>query len=258
MHPASIAIVRADDGKEVVWGQAFIPEVLYGGKWYPVCGPGFWDSDDGATTVCNAFGFYIGKIKRTEETYNVDSMPVGRCKSGEPLWKCTGGGNAFGNLNFRFSQYENITCKKGNRIGVQVICTVSHTFVAYLVIIAFVAAVIGLSVPVLSITIQRRKHEATMDRYRRDCKTDQYQNEVRRQWLRVFEAIGAPSHSLYSTIPRVARADPEVSRLIQFFQSRPGLRTIVGGQIARYYTPQSSLSFVRRSYGTRVIPYVTR
>ena len=93
-----------------------------------------------------------------------------------------------------------------------------------------------------------------MKRYLRDCNTDQYQNEVRRQWLRVFDAIATPSHSLYFATPRVARADPEVSQLIEFFKSRPGLRTIVGGQIALYYAPTSSLDFVRTPNRTQVRP----
>ena len=98
-------------------GEAFVPEVLYEGRYYPICGNWFWDTDDGATTVCKALGFFSGKKKKTSEKYQVDAMPVGTCKSGEPLDKCTLGGNAWGNFN-----YNSGWCKKGNPIGVQVVC----------------------------------------------------------------------------------------------------------------------------------------
>ena len=109
--------VRRKDGKKPVEGEAFVPEVLYQGKYYPICGHYFWDTDDGATSVCKALGFSSGKVKKTQAKYTVDAMPVGVCKSGEPLDKCTGSGNAWGNLDYRSG-----SCKKGNSIGVQVIC----------------------------------------------------------------------------------------------------------------------------------------
>lgn len=99
-------------------GKGFVPEVLYQGKYYPICGHYFWDSQDGATTVCKALGFSSGKFKRTNAKYDVDSMPVGRCSKGQPLNKCTFGGNGWGNLNYRSGW-----CKKGTSIGVQVVCT---------------------------------------------------------------------------------------------------------------------------------------
>ena len=111
------SFVRRQDGKKPIAGEAFVPEVLYKGQYYPICGHYFWDNDDGATTVCKALGFISGKVKKTEAKYTVDAMPVGQCKSGEPLDKCTGGKNAWGNLD-----YQNGWCKKGKAIGVQVIC----------------------------------------------------------------------------------------------------------------------------------------
>ena len=215
-------LFRSQDGKKVVAGQAFVPEVsLDCINWYPICGHGFWDSDERATTVCNALGFYVGKVKRTEETYSVDAVTWG---------------------NFSFGRYENSNCKKGNRIGVRVICTFSYPLVHGLIIIACVAVFIGISVKVVFIIIERCKRMAAMERYLRVCETEEYQNEVRRQWLRVFDAIGARDF----TIPRAAGADPEVSQMIQFFQSRPGLRTIVGGQMTLFYAPPSALDFACR------------
>ena len=39
------------------------PEVFHAGKFYPICGHYFWDSDDGAATVCKMLGFSGGKRK---------------------------------------------------------------------------------------------------------------------------------------------------------------------------------------------------
>ena len=111
------ALARAQGGKTVQKGQAFVPEVLYNGKYYPICGHYFWDNDNGATTFCKMLGFHKGTYKSTRNTYDVDSMPVGECKPGEGLMKCTGGGNGWGNLDYRAGW-----CKKGQKIGVTVTC----------------------------------------------------------------------------------------------------------------------------------------
>ena len=98
-------------------GKAFVPEVLYQGKYYPICGHYFWDNNGGATAVCNFLGFKNGKMAITQAKYSEDAMPVGICKAGEGLTKCTGGGNAWGNFN-----YINGGCKKGQGVGVTVTC----------------------------------------------------------------------------------------------------------------------------------------
>ena len=112
--------VRRQGGSKPVADEAFVPEVLYGGKYYPICGHYFWDNDNGATTVCKALGFISGARIRTDTVYEADAMPVGECKSGEALNRCTGGGNAWGDFGF-----EGGKCKKYNKgspVGVQVIC----------------------------------------------------------------------------------------------------------------------------------------
>ena len=76
----------------MIEGKAFVPEVLFEGEYYPICGHKFWDNDDGATTLCKHVGFQKGTSQKIKNEYNVDSMPVGRCKPGEELMKCTGGG----------------------------------------------------------------------------------------------------------------------------------------------------------------------
>ena len=111
------AFTRRQGGLTVQAGRAFVPEVLYQDKYYPICGHYFWDNDNGATTVCKTLGFNSGTRQYTRIAYDVDSMPVGKCNSGQELTKCTSGGNAWGNLN-----YNNGWCKKGNPIGVTVTC----------------------------------------------------------------------------------------------------------------------------------------
>ena len=113
------AFVRAQGDTQPVAGQAFVPEVLYEGNYYPICGHNFWDNKNGATTVCKALGFTSGKVQQTKATYTLDAMPVGQCKAGEPLDKCTRAGNAWGDFCWRNGQQ----CKAGYRVGVTVTCT---------------------------------------------------------------------------------------------------------------------------------------
>merc|ERR1711962_1481829 len=56
---------------------------------------------------------------RTNMTYNSYAMPVGQCRSGEAIDKCTGGGNRWGYL---FSW----DCRPGRPIGVEVVCNDQH------------------------------------------------------------------------------------------------------------------------------------
>ena len=109
--------IRAEGGKQATPGLSFVPEVLFQGNYYPICGHYFWDNDFGAQTVCEALGFKHGQVRVTGTSYNKDAMPVGKCNSGESLDKCTAGGNAFGNLDTN-----NGWCNKGQEIGVEVAC----------------------------------------------------------------------------------------------------------------------------------------
>ena len=94
-----------------------MPEVLFEGKYYPICGHYFWSSTDGATTVCNLLGFKNAQMTQTKDAYDVDAIPVGTCKSGEPLTKCTIDGNiAWGDwVNHPY-------CKKGKLVGFTLTC----------------------------------------------------------------------------------------------------------------------------------------
>ena len=82
-------LAQAKDGEKVQEGKVFVPDVQ--GKCYPIYGHYFWNGHNGATTFCNLLGFQNSEMKRTRVKYNVNAMPVGNCKAGEELNKCTGG-----------------------------------------------------------------------------------------------------------------------------------------------------------------------
>jgi len=104
-------------------GTAFVPEVFYNGRYYPICGHHFWDDNGGAESVCNSLGFFSGgKVQVTKDAYSTDAMPVGRCHGEESLDQCTAGGNAFGNLGKTYGLWGNDNCRKGQKIGVKVVC----------------------------------------------------------------------------------------------------------------------------------------
>ena len=95
------------------------PEIFYDGQWYPICGHYFWDGNtNAATTLCKQLGFASGTPTKTETKNSKNAMPVGRCNANEPLTACKGGGNAWGNLNYRGTY-----CHKGQAVGVTVKCT---------------------------------------------------------------------------------------------------------------------------------------
>ena len=98
-------------------GKEFVPEILFKGRHYPICGHFFWDNNNGATTLCKSLGFKSGTVYKTRDVYTWDAIPVGNCKPGEELSICTGGGNAYGRPD-----YHDGYCKKGQGIGVTVIC----------------------------------------------------------------------------------------------------------------------------------------
>ena len=110
--------VRAEGGKQVAVGEAFVPEVLFEGNYYPICGHYFWDNDFGAETVCKALGFDGGAKTNTAAKFEEHAMPVGACNQGEELDKCTAGANQWGNFDDRSGW-----CNAGNTIGVEVTCT---------------------------------------------------------------------------------------------------------------------------------------
>jgi hypothetical protein len=101
----------------------FTPEVYFQGKFYPVCGLGFADDNEGVAAFCRAFGFFHGGVvTKTNAVFDKDAMPVGKCNPDDDIDSCTGGGNSFGNLAGQNGQ-----CKAGNPVGVEVICYAEAT-----------------------------------------------------------------------------------------------------------------------------------
>ena len=111
--PTLTALVRAQGGKAVEAGKRFVPEVLYEGKYYPICTYSFDNNHIGATTFCKLLGFNKGFALTTWGQYDKDAMLLGKCMDGDELTKCTGGNNYWGDLT---------TCKKGSPVGVEVEC----------------------------------------------------------------------------------------------------------------------------------------
>ncbi len=95
---------------------AFTPEIEHGGSYYPVCGIGFWDSNEGASALCHLSGYRSGGTAvRTNVIYAKDAMPIGSCSPGggeEDVESCYGDVTSFGGA----------ACAAGNPVGVQVVC----------------------------------------------------------------------------------------------------------------------------------------
>ena len=71
-------------------------------------------------------------------------------------------------------------------------------------------------------------------------KTEAYQNEVRREWLRVLYALNKKRMGSRRAMP----TDPEVWQLLQFFELRPGLHRQIGSIMALYYHPPTAHDFL--------------
>lgn len=82
--------VRAQGGATVVPRSSFVPEVLFSGQWYPICGHYFWDNNNGATQVCNELGWPTGIVIQQHAAYpwNQQSKYVGRCPDVRSLDTC--------------------------------------------------------------------------------------------------------------------------------------------------------------------------
>ena len=91
----SVRVIPSSPGGSIGENQPMYPQVRFRGSWWHVCGHYFWDSDDGAQSVCKAIGFKDGKriSERKDHGPGVMVMPVGKCNKGESLVSCTGAWN---------------------------------------------------------------------------------------------------------------------------------------------------------------------
>eukprot|EP00949_MAST-11_sp_MAST-11-sp1_P002037 g2037.t1 len=98
----SNATVRPMGGAAVRPGQPFIPEILFRGRWYPICGQGFTENHNGATTICTMIGNFSSGYILPDGGYGGDEimnrsysdedlLPVGVCRGdSRSLKECSG------------------------------------------------------------------------------------------------------------------------------------------------------------------------
>ena len=89
------------------------PYYFYQGEYRPICGPWFWDSNNGATAFCKKLGHEEGIVVRVREVNDQDAFHVGKCNPGDDITSCTGGDNTRDLKNF---------CRKREKISIEIEC----------------------------------------------------------------------------------------------------------------------------------------
>ena len=72
------------------------PEVMWKGKWTPICGHAFWNSEHGPNLFCQKLDpkFKYGKVtKKLDKHIKSDAIWIGHCHSEDDWLSCTGGCN---------------------------------------------------------------------------------------------------------------------------------------------------------------------
>ena len=87
-----------------------IPEVIYNGKWSPICGHGFWNNPFGATLFCKELGYSMGESTNKDMLLESDAINIGECNSTDSWLDCSG------------KQVPSSNCEKGKLATVEVIC----------------------------------------------------------------------------------------------------------------------------------------
>jgi len=112
---AAGSVLPNGDHTFVKGDEPFVPEVLFEGAYHPVCGLDFADNNEGASAICREVGFdYGGVVKRTNAVFDQDAVAIGKCREGESIVSCTGGGNHY--------QESIPSCASGQQIGVEITC----------------------------------------------------------------------------------------------------------------------------------------
>lgn len=125
MGPGTIE-VRSSDGFGVEAGVPFTPEVLVHNEWHEICGHWFWNNHNGATAVCNKFGFSKGYLQEERWEDNDwsgsyllrNGIMIGQCNEGESLEGCSGNWNTYDVSG---------GCMAGDAAGIAVTCTNDET-----------------------------------------------------------------------------------------------------------------------------------
>ena len=130
--------------------------------------------------------------------------------------------------------------------------------IAYAIVLA-IAVLIACCI-IYAVIRKRRKLRIRQQRERfvNYGQTEAYQNEVRREWLRGLHALSSCRHRRRRIHPlsSAVRDNPDVSQLVDFFNTYPGLLRLVGGRMALYYSPYLSESVFQSGENkpTRVVP----
>lgn len=98
------------------------PLVFISGDWRPICGHWFWNTNDGATTVCQSVGYTTGVVHKISAQLNASAVLIGACNAGEPLGSCTGHMRLLNGICQRNSVGCG-SCSWGDFAGIEVECT---------------------------------------------------------------------------------------------------------------------------------------
>jgi len=103
------------------------PEIFLNGKWVPICGHYFWDTNYGADLFCQKLDpkFTNGIVSKSHgKRLASDGVRIGKCQpEDQQLLSCTGGGNDLGIGN----GFATANCEAGQLAAVEIQCyTVSE------------------------------------------------------------------------------------------------------------------------------------
>ena len=99
------------------------PEIFLNGKWMPICGHYFWDTNYGADLFCQKLDpkFTSGIVSKSHgKRLASDGVRIGKCQQGDQWLKsCTGGCNDLGIGNELFGC---ANCEAGQLAAVEIQC----------------------------------------------------------------------------------------------------------------------------------------
>ena len=105
------------------------PEVMWKGKWTPICGHAFWNSEYGPNLFCQKLDskFKYGKFtKRLDKLIESNAIWIGNCGSEDDWLSCTGGCN---NLEIGGECPSVGSCSVGGAPSMEIECQSTSKFV---------------------------------------------------------------------------------------------------------------------------------
>ena len=98
---------------DVLLGKDAVPYYSKEGKFYPICGHGFWNNHYGADAFCQALGFTGGTLRKDRGKYQQDAVEIGICNPFNTIDRCDGGYNTYSFAG---------NCRVGNNVKVFIAC----------------------------------------------------------------------------------------------------------------------------------------